>query len=250
MDYKKIYNKLVESRKIRPLLKEKGFEIHHILPKCLGGEDSDSNLVKLTYREHYIAHWILTKIYPNESKIHYGFLCMIRDPNGFRNLNSRMIQTIKTNFSEFKKWHSKQCNPGKTINSRVKAKQRMDSENNPIRKNPEKNHTVKKIYVEYCSGEKKIFLMKKDLAKEIKQTTDLSDNAIRTRINKNNLQEYGYSNIVMEQKINKPANSCIGRKWYNDGHNNVFCFPGEEPQGYIIGMLRKNNAIEKENKTN
>jgi hypothetical protein len=49
----------------------------------------------------------------------------------------------------------------------------------------------------------------------------------------------------MEQKINKPGNSCIGRKWYNDGHNNVFCFPGEEPHSYIIGMLRKNNAEEK-----
>ena len=41
-------------------------ERHHIIPVCLGGEDVDSNLVRLTPEEHYVAHQLLTKIYPND----------------------------------------------------------------------------------------------------------------------------------------------------------------------------------------
>ena len=36
-------------------------EVHHIVPKSLGGDNSKSNLVKLTARQHYIAHWMLWK---------------------------------------------------------------------------------------------------------------------------------------------------------------------------------------------
>jgi len=38
-------------------------EDHHILPKSLGGNNEPENLTTLTAREHFIAHWLLTKIY-------------------------------------------------------------------------------------------------------------------------------------------------------------------------------------------
>lgn len=38
------------------------YENHHIQPKCFGGSDAKGNLVKLTYREHFLVHWLLTKI--------------------------------------------------------------------------------------------------------------------------------------------------------------------------------------------
>lgn len=37
-------------------------EVHHIKPRSLGGGNEDTNLVRLTYREHFLVHWILTKI--------------------------------------------------------------------------------------------------------------------------------------------------------------------------------------------
>lgn len=37
-------------------------EVHHIKPKSLGGGNEEANLVRLTYREHFLAHWLLTKI--------------------------------------------------------------------------------------------------------------------------------------------------------------------------------------------
>lgn len=38
------------------------YEKHHIIPRCLGGLDNKQNLVKLTAREHYIAHMLLVKM--------------------------------------------------------------------------------------------------------------------------------------------------------------------------------------------
>jgi hypothetical protein len=38
-------------------------ERHHIKPRSLGGSDKKSNVVLLTYREHFLAHWLLTKIF-------------------------------------------------------------------------------------------------------------------------------------------------------------------------------------------
>lgn len=37
-------------------------ERHHIIPKSFGGCDAESNLVFLTPREHFICHWLLTKM--------------------------------------------------------------------------------------------------------------------------------------------------------------------------------------------
>ena len=61
MNYSNHYNLLIERAKLRTLTSYK--EAHHIFPKCLGGTDDTNNLVNLTYREHYIAHLLLAKIY-------------------------------------------------------------------------------------------------------------------------------------------------------------------------------------------
>lgn len=39
--------------------KIKGFEIHHIIPKCMGGANNSDNLVLLTVAKHLIAHTLL-----------------------------------------------------------------------------------------------------------------------------------------------------------------------------------------------
>jgi hypothetical protein len=36
-------------------------EAHHVIPRCFGGDDGPDNLVSLTYREHFLVHWLLTK---------------------------------------------------------------------------------------------------------------------------------------------------------------------------------------------
>ena len=37
------------------------YELHHIVPRSLGGSDEKSNLVALTARQHFVAHWMLAR---------------------------------------------------------------------------------------------------------------------------------------------------------------------------------------------
>lgn len=67
MNYKNIYENLIERGKNRTFLSYS--ERHHIIPRCMGGKDSKDNLVELTPEEHYLAHQLLVKIYPENFKL-------------------------------------------------------------------------------------------------------------------------------------------------------------------------------------
>lgn len=64
MNYLRIYDQLILNAKTRLKIEEQYFEKHHIIPRCMGGKDDNSNIVNLTAREHFIAHLCLVKIYP------------------------------------------------------------------------------------------------------------------------------------------------------------------------------------------
>jgi hypothetical protein len=97
MNYLKIYNQLVEKAKTRVL--ECYTEKHHILPKCIGGDDSINNLVSLTPEEHFLAHQLLVKIYPHEDKLVYACNRMTQH-NTFNRLNNKMYGWLKKKKSE------------------------------------------------------------------------------------------------------------------------------------------------------
>ena len=44
-------------------------ERHHIVPRCVGGQDVIQNIIDLTPREHYIAHQLLAQENPNNVKL-------------------------------------------------------------------------------------------------------------------------------------------------------------------------------------
>jgi hypothetical protein len=68
MIYGAIYDRLIDRARGRVLA---GYcETHHIIPRCLGGPDDPNNLVDLTAEEHYLAHQLLVKLYPD----HLGIL--------------------------------------------------------------------------------------------------------------------------------------------------------------------------------
>lgn len=86
MDYKKIYDDLINNAKSKNRTKLNKndssfvyYENHHIIPKCLGGLDNECNLVLLTAKEHYIAHKLLVEIYDDPNLIAV-MLFMINPP--------------------------------------------------------------------------------------------------------------------------------------------------------------------------
>lgn len=73
-------------------------ELHHIIPKSIGGLNNDQNLVKLTAREHFICHFLLTKITSgsNYHKMIYACQGMRRARNyQDRYINSRLYEIVK-----------------------------------------------------------------------------------------------------------------------------------------------------------
>jgi hypothetical protein len=52
------------------------YENHHIVPKCAGGTNDKCNLVLLLPEEHYVAHQLLTKIYPGNAGLVYALVKM------------------------------------------------------------------------------------------------------------------------------------------------------------------------------
>jgi hypothetical protein len=93
MDYKKIYRDLIGKGKNRIL--EGYSEKHHIIPRCMGGNDDPKNLVSLTPEEHYVAHQLLVKIYPDNPSIVRAAQMMI--PNRPSN---KMYGWLKRKFSQ------------------------------------------------------------------------------------------------------------------------------------------------------
>lgn len=87
MNYQKVYNAIVEKRKMN--VPEGYKECHHIIPKSMGGSDDASNLVYLTVREHYIAHQLLWKIHRTSKMAHAWFMMLRCDPNQQRFFTSR-----------------------------------------------------------------------------------------------------------------------------------------------------------------
>lgn len=72
MNYKLHYEKLISKARNRSILKSEYKEVHHIIPKSLGGDNSKDNLVELFPEEHLVAHLLLVKIYPHNNKLIYA----------------------------------------------------------------------------------------------------------------------------------------------------------------------------------
>lgn len=102
MTYSAVYCALISKRLQTQLPDDEYGEVHHIIPKSEGGTNDKDNLVRLSAKEHYIAHLLLAKIY-NDSKMWCALFQMSNcKENGERNyiISSRNYQMAKINFSK------------------------------------------------------------------------------------------------------------------------------------------------------
>lgn len=100
MDYLSIYNALIQDAKTNP--KSDSYkEIHHIIPKCMGGSNRKDNLVLLTARQHFIAHWLLYKIHRTSAMVYaWNNMCRIGKGQESRRINSRHFKYVREAFSQ------------------------------------------------------------------------------------------------------------------------------------------------------
>ena len=116
--YEKWYASITSRGQIRQL--DSYTEKHHILPESLGGLNTPENLTVLTAREHFICHWLLTKIY-KEGEAHWKMLNAIRimraenknQQRYFTKITSKVYSNLKEEYSHLQS-------------------ERMRGENNPM----------------------------------------------------------------------------------------------------------------------
>jgi hypothetical protein len=74
--YRRWYWQIIDRARSRSL--REYTERHHVLPRSLGGTDGE--VVRLTFREHFLAHWLLTKFTEGRArrKMNYALSCLRR----------------------------------------------------------------------------------------------------------------------------------------------------------------------------
>lgn len=109
MDYIKIYDTIIQKAKAQKRTKYNGiyYEAHHIIPSCLGGQGKTtewrwhSNIVLLTYKEHFICHKLLCRIYPENKKLAYALwrMCTSKSHNQKRSQSTSLTyEEARLNF--------------------------------------------------------------------------------------------------------------------------------------------------------
>ena len=122
--YTKCYYNIIDRAKSRDLSKETYIEKHHIIPKSLGGLNNKDNLVKLTAKEHRLAHILLPRmtINPLHTKsMWYALWMMLRtkNTNQQRKISKgSAFEVAKIKVAE----NSSQLHKGKTVSKETREK--------------------------------------------------------------------------------------------------------------------------------
>lgn len=238
------YTDFIESvvKENRGLEPEKGFEIHHILPKSLGGTNDSSNLVKLTYFEHVIAHYLLARD-TDEINMYRAFVLISGRP-----------------FSEFSKDEIKKLTEEDlTEIARLREygieRHRKDLSENPLSSRPgvlekiRENHTERwnpnnKEYAEYreytlnrLRQQAQDPVFQERVSKSVKDYFDNNPEARKNLSDKH--KEFYEKNKDNPEYIEKLANH-KGKKIYTDGSKEIYLNEKDSiPEGFHPGRALK-----------
>lgn len=103
MNYVNHYQRLMERARGRKLSGYK--ERHHVKPRCLGGDDSKSNIVNLRAEEHYVAHQLLVKMYPKNHKLIWSAVNMASGSRRQGRANNKLYGWLRRQWSaSMRKW--------------------------------------------------------------------------------------------------------------------------------------------------
>ncbi len=167
MNYQKIYDAIIQKAKLEKRAKGKNtyYEARHIIRKCLGGTGTCNqwkthpNIILLTAREHFICHWLLVEMYPNNKRLIDSFYSFCsgqhkhNQKNNFYIPSSRIYEYAKLKRRELG-WHSEEArekisksNKGKVISEKMRkqiSESTRGEKNNNYRKFGELHHNYGK----------------------------------------------------------------------------------------------------------
>jgi hypothetical protein len=197
--YKVWHDNIIANAQLRVLdcYKEK----HHILPRCLGGNNKKENLVELTAKEHFIVHMLLCKF--TTGNAYYKMLYAFKS----------MCQLINNNHKRDYK-----------ITSRIAENLRLKAEKN----NPVYRDDVKAKISKANKGKKR--------TKETRLKMSKARMGNKNALGLVHSQEF----INKIKKINTGNSNALGRKFVNKNGKSITVKDNEVEkylkQGYKLGM--------------
>ena len=119
MDYKHIYDSIVARGQTQVL---PGYgEKHHIVPRCMGGMNTKENIVRLTAREHYVAHLCLCRLTTGSDHYKMSLAIMRFKKRGTAtnvHMNSHLYDRARQVVAE----HMRQIRIGQTVTEETRQK--------------------------------------------------------------------------------------------------------------------------------
>lgn len=245
MDYKKVYNELIDNAKAQHI--EGYYETHHIVPKAEGGSDDNTNLVKLTARQHYIAHLLLAKIY-DDFKMYSAvtFMQTGRIKSRKFKFNSRLYEKMREEFAKKLSLYKKgkpTWNKGKKMSKEFCLKSSLAHKG--IKLNQSSYDKMA------ASMSKLVWITNGRKSRRIKLDESIPagwhkgrDNKMKANLSKSTLgrQANNKGKKLSAETKAKISKSITSSRWWNNGV--VERQAKECPDGFIAGRLKKKRSSE------
>jgi hypothetical protein len=156
--YRKWYFSIIENAK-NTIYDSNFHEKHHIIPLCFGGSNNIENLAVLTFREHFVCHWLLIKFTSSSDKGKMSNalrMMMNKSSTNKRVLTNKQYEIARTVLSKNKR----------TMSEKFKKKQKENNLGNlnPMfgKKQSEKQkHKARETMLLLISGNQKSIIKQK-----------------------------------------------------------------------------------------
>ena len=223
MDYRSIYNLLIVKRKISPAV---GItEEHHIIPRCVGGNDDAANLVILTCREHLIAHKLLARFHDNKGPLQHALRMMLLTRRSSRGYETDKLQLrILQASAEYRAHLSARM-------QRPDVKKKKSDAAKAAWQDPEK----RKAFLQNRTLSPEMLKRRAESQAKAWQNDDRK-NALRER-NRTISEETRAAKSTSMKKVWQNRNAPNhGKRWYNDGRKSFLLLPSDAA-GLSLGRL-------------
>lgn len=196
--YTRWYYNIINIAKARVPDSSRYTEKHHIIPKSLNGDDTIENLVALTAREHFICHWLLTKMVTKKEKRSMIFaLRMLKASSKNHDryttpITSRVYESIKQTHSLY----MSELLRGRAVSTETRKKMSIAAKNRPSNSFKGKSHTDEtKIAIGNSNrGKKRTPEQKEKLSNALKNMSEER---------KQKLSEYKKNHPLTEESLTK-----------------------------------------------
>lgn len=128
-------------------------ERHHVIPRCMGGGNENTNIVRLTPEEHYVAHQLLVKLNPGNHKLVWAAWGMTVNWTGDR-ANNKAFGWLRRRASEVLRGNSHHLGKRASLETRGKLSAALKGNKNSLGKGMGNARALGKKHIrspEYCA---------------------------------------------------------------------------------------------------